>query len=78
MHAAQLMAAAERVLPNLEEEIAAGRFAGLLGWMREHIHRRGRLLASDALVQEASGSPPSEKWLTDSLRRRYGAAHGFA
>jgi carboxypeptidase Taq len=78
MHAAQLMAAAERALPNLDEEMAAGRFVSLLGWMHEHVHRRGRLLESDALVQEASGSPPAEKWLLDSLRSRYGAAHGFA
>jgi carboxypeptidase Taq len=78
MHAAQLMAAAERALPHLEEEIAVGRFAELLGWMRKHIHRRGRLLDSDALVAEATGSPPSERWLLESLRRRYGSAHGFA
>jgi carboxypeptidase Taq len=78
MHAAQLMAAAERAIPNLDEEMAVGRFASLLGWMQEHVHRRGRLLESDALVQEASGSPPAEKWLLDSLRSRYGAAHGFA
>lgn len=78
MHAAQLMAAAERALPNLEEEMAAGRFASLLGWLQEHVHRRGRLLESDALVEEASGSPPAEKWLLESLRSRYGAAHGFA
>ncbi|MFN5757607.1 MAG: carboxypeptidase M32 [Planctomycetia bacterium] len=78
MHAAQLMAAADRALPDLDAEMAAGRFAGLLGWMREHVHRRGRMLESDALVQEASGSPPAEKWLLDSLRSRYGAAHGFA
>lgn len=78
MHAAQLMAAAERAIPNLDEEMAVGRFASLLGWMQEHVHRRGRLLESDALVQEASGSPPAEKWLLDSLHSRYGAAHGFA
>ena len=78
MHAAQLMAAAERALPELEREIAAGRFAGLLDWMRQHVHQKGRLLESEPLVEAATGSPASERWLVESLRRRYGSAHGCA
>ena len=78
MFAAQLMAAAERALPDLDREIASGRFSGLLAWMRQNVHRRGRLLESEPLVAEATGSPASERWLVESLRRRYGQAHGFA
>lgn len=78
MHAAQLMAAAERDLPELEREIAAGRFTGLLDWMRRHVHQKGRLLESEPLVEAATGSPAAERWLVESLRRRYGAAHGLA
>jgi len=28
-------------------------------------------------VEQATGSPVSERWLVESLRRRYGAAHGI-
>jgi len=75
--AAQLMAAAERDLPGLDGEIAAGRFDGLLAWLRERVHAVGRQLESMPLVEQATGSPVSERWLVESLRRRYGAAHGI-
>ncbi len=76
--AAQLMAAAERDLPSLAEDIAAGRFASLLEWLRLRVHRHGRLRDSGALVVEATGMPVSEQWLLESLWRRYGPAHGLA
>ncbi|MFM8379519.1 MAG: carboxypeptidase M32, partial [Planctomycetia bacterium] len=77
LFAAQLMHAAETRLPGLEREIAAGRFAGLLEWLRRHVHAHGRLVESDLLVERATGAPVSERWLVDSLRRRYGEAHGL-
>ena len=77
LHAAHLMHAAQANLPGLERQIAAGRFAELLEWLRRHVHAYGRLLASDQLVEQATGTPVSERWLVDSLRQRYGAAHGL-
>ena len=77
MAAAQLMAAAERDLPGLDRQIAAGTFAGLLGWLREHVHATGRMLESDALVERASGRPASETWLLEALRARYAPPHGL-
>ena len=75
---AQLMAAARRSLPDLDRDIAAGRFAGLLSWLRETVHAHGRRYESAELVERATGQPVSEAWLTESLRQRYGAVHGFA
>ena len=75
--AAQLMAAAARQLPDLDGDLAAGRFAGLLSWLRSHVHAHGRQLESVALVEQATGQPVSAKWLVGSLRRRYGAAYGL-
>jgi len=75
--AAQLMAAAARDLPDLDAEIAAGRFGGLLAWLRERVHAHGRQLESMPLVEQATGAPVSERWLVESLRLRYGSAHGL-
>jgi carboxypeptidase Taq len=77
MFAAQLMAAAERDLGGLTDDFAGGRFAGLLGWLRERIHAAGRTLDSDALVEQATGRPVDETWLLESLRARYGPVHGL-
>ena len=71
------MAAAERDLPGLEGRIAGGEFGGLLGWLRQHVHAVGRLLESEPLVEQATGEPVSERFFLDSLRRRYGPAHGL-
>jgi carboxypeptidase Taq len=75
--AAQLMAAASRQLPGLDGDLAAGRFGGLLSWLRSHVHAHGRQLESVTLVEQATGQPVSAKWLVESLRRRYGAAYGL-
>ena len=75
--AAQLMAAARRDLPELDRDLAAGRFDGLLAWLRRHVHAYGRQYESAALVEQASGETVSERWLRDSLWQRYGEAYGL-
>jgi carboxypeptidase Taq len=77
LFAAHMMHAAETHLPGLDREIAAGNFRGLLDWLRQHVHAHGRLLDSERLVEQATGSPVSEQWLVASLQQRYGAAHGL-
>jgi carboxypeptidase Taq len=57
--AVQLHHAAERALGGLEEALAAGDFAGLLGWLREHVHRHGSRLPPAELVARAAGGPLS-------------------
>ena len=39
----------------LTDEIADGRFGGLLSWLREHVHRLGHRLAAEELVARATG-----------------------
>jgi len=77
LFAAQLMNAAEGAVPGLDRDIAAGRFGGLLDWLRREVHAHGRLLGSEPLVERATGGAVSEEWLVASLRRRYGEAHGL-
>ncbi len=76
--AAQLMAAAERRLPDLWRQISVGRFDDLLDWLHREVHAYGRALESEPLVEQATGECVSERWLVESLRRRYGPAHGLA
>jgi carboxypeptidase Taq len=62
--AAQLWTALAADLPDLEADIAAGRFDGLREWLREHIHRHGRKLPSRELLRRATGEELSvEPWL---------------
>lgn len=54
--AAQAWQLARRAIPELDEEIAAGRFAPLREFLRETIHRHGAALPPRALLKQLTGS----------------------
>ncbi|HEX6106131.1 MAG TPA: carboxypeptidase M32 [Gemmatimonadales bacterium] len=71
VYAAQLMAAARRDLGDLDAQFARGDYGGLLGWLREQVHRHGQRYTAAALVERATGAPPDSRALIASLRTRY-------
>lgn len=71
MAAAQLYAAAQRTLPGLEGDIAAGKLAPLIDWLRENIHRKGASLTAEDLLTAATGEPLNPRIFLDHLRDRY-------
>jgi len=77
LYAAQLMDAAGEQVGDLDRLFAAGEFQPLLEWLRGRVHAAGRMLESEPLVERATGRPVAADWLAESLRRRYGAAHGL-
>lgn len=75
MAAAQLFAAAERRLGDLEESFAAGEVGPLLDWLRREVHGHGgRYLASE-LVERATGRPLGPDDLLAYLRQTVAAAY---
>ena len=71
MTAAQLFAAAKRTDPTILPSIARGDFAPLLRWLRAHVHGKGSLLSTDALIREATGAPLGAQVFEAHLRARY-------
>ncbi|MBV9862279.1 MAG: carboxypeptidase M32 [Alphaproteobacteria bacterium] len=69
--AAQLFAAARAAIPDLLDSIAEGEFGSLLAWLREHVHAKGSLLSTEALVEEATGAPLGTAAFERHLRSRY-------
>jgi carboxypeptidase Taq len=53
--AAQLNEAMRADLPDHDAEIAAGRFGGMIGWLRENVHSVGASLGSQELIKNATG-----------------------
>jgi len=78
LYSAQLLEAARKVLPDHDEQMRRGEFGPLLAWMREHVHARGSILEPAALIEEATGSPPSPDafvaYLRDKIERLYGVS----
>lgn len=57
MAAAQLFAAAERDLGDVEAALAAGEPGGLLAWLRNKVHRLGSRYEARDLIERATGRP---------------------
>jgi carboxypeptidase Taq len=75
--AAQLWERIQADLPKLNQEIAAGRFASLLGWLREHIHRHGAKFEPVELLQRSVGGGLSAQPYLRYLEAKFGDIYGL-
>jgi carboxypeptidase Taq len=71
MAAAQLMRAARRDIPALDEELAQGEMLPLMAWLRERVHAQGSRLGFQDLLRHATGKPLDPADFTAHLRERY-------
>ncbi len=76
LYAAQLMDAARRDLPGLDDDFRRGEFARLKGWLNEKVHRPGMRWRADELCRRITGAPlgpaPLVRYLRDKYRPLYG------
>lgn len=73
---AQLFRQARHDLGDLDEQLAGGHFAALLGWLRTHVHRYGRALSAEAILRRVTGEGlQADSWLA-YIREKYGALYG--
>ena len=73
--AAQLWRVVRADIPHLDDELARGELAGLRVWLRENVHRHGRLLTPAELVEQAVGGPLDHAPMLEHLRAKYGALY---
>ncbi len=71
VYAAQLFAQAELEIGPLDPAFAQGDFTGLLGWLRDRVHRHGCRWPARTIVERATGAPPTPGPLLRSLESRY-------
>jgi carboxypeptidase Taq len=67
----QIWAAIRKSIPNLDDQLAQGRFVELLGWLRENIHRHGRKYRPLELIARATGEPLAAGPYVNYLRTKY-------
>ncbi len=78
LYSAQFFAAARRDLPDLDAQIAAGKFGALREWLRQKIHRHGKRYLASELVKVVTGAELSPKPYLDYLRSKYRPLYGLA
>lgn len=71
--AAQIFKCAQTDLDDVMGDVRQGDFEGLVGWLRENIHSRGRHLASLSLIETVTGEPLNTTAFLTHLRQRYGS-----
>ncbi len=74
---AQLWEKINQDIPNLADQIRAGKFEELLGWLRKNIHRHGGKFEPQELVQKVTGSKIDPAAYIRYLTKKYGEIYGL-
>ena len=74
---AQLWEKINQDIPNLEDQVRAGSFEALLGWLREKIHRHGAKYEPQELVQKVTGSKIDPAPYIRYLTKKFGEIYGL-
>lgn len=77
LYSAQFFATATRQMPDMNQQFAAGNYAGLLTWLRKNIHEHGKRYRANDLVKKVTGEPLSSKYLLDYLKKKYAEIYGI-
>jgi carboxypeptidase Taq len=75
--AAQLWQVAQAEIPGLDDELGEGQLGALRVWLREKIHRHGRLYTPPELIERAVGGPLDPAPMLAHLRTKYGALYAL-
>ena len=78
IYSAQLYAAAQAALPDLEDGIGRGELLPLLDWMRAHVHAHGRRYPAGELCRRATGHDLDSRPFVDYLRRKFCALYNLS
>jgi carboxypeptidase Taq len=72
MMAAQQWAALKKALPAADADLAAGRFAAINEWRRDHIWSQASRASTPEILERATGEKLNAAHFIDHLKSRYG------
>jgi carboxypeptidase Taq len=76
MAAAQFWESIDDALGGADADMAAGRYDGILSWLREHVHGRGAMEWPSTLVRSATGSDLEPSAFVRHLEARVAQVYG--
>jgi len=77
LYAAQFMEALRADLPDLWENVRKGNTAPILSWLREKIHRFGRMYFPGELCEKVTGKKLSPEPFLQYIQEKYSAVYGL-
>jgi carboxypeptidase Taq len=72
LFSAQIWSAIQREIPDVEKQIAAGKFQALREWLRKKIHHHGREYPAAELIKRATGKAPDSRYFTEYVNAKFG------
>lgn len=69
--AAQFFEAIREAVPDIDEQIARGEFAGLMGWLKQNVHGQGARVSTQELLKLSTGKPLSATAALRYLETKY-------
>lgn len=78
IYGAMLSEAMRRDLPDLDQRIEARDFPPVLEWLRQHVHRIGKLKTAREIIEQATGRELSVQPLIAHLETKYADIYGFS
>ena len=71
IYSSQIYKKISEINPNMQNEIEQGNFGNILNWLRENIHKYGRLFTADEIIKNACGEGLNSKVYVDYLKEKY-------
>ncbi|RNB85131.1 carboxypeptidase M32 [Brevibacillus fluminis] len=71
VYAAQITNTLKKEISNYDELIASGQFAPIRSWLKEKIHRHGKMKSPNELLQDITGELTNANYLVDYLESKY-------
>jgi carboxypeptidase Taq len=74
----QIWEAAGRAIPDLDGQVEAGEFGALGTWLRENLHRYGRMFTPKETLARVAGGPIDPDPYLTYLERKVEDVYGLA
>ena len=71
IYASMLFKKISEVNQNIFYDIEKGNFSNILNWLRENVHRYGRIMTADEIIKKACGVGLNSKVYIDYLKNKY-------
>jgi len=77
LYGAQMFAQVKKEIPDLTEQIASGNITSLVSWLREKVHRFGRIYEPKELIRNITGEDLDPSYFVDYITAKYGHVYSL-
>jgi len=71
IYSSQIYKKISEINTNMQSEIEQGKFENVLNWLRENIHKYGRIMSADEIIKKACGEGLNSKVFVNYLKDKY-------